>query len=148
MAIVVPNGILNNPALAYVRRWLLTHTQILAVVDIARELFQPRNDTQTSMVLLRRLADDEVAGASSGGLDYPIFMAVGENVGHDRRGNALHRRDDTGDDVLVTRSDTVAEIDPASGFEVFKTVELKERLVDEDLPEVALAYRRWLSEAK
>jgi type I restriction enzyme M protein len=148
MAIVMPNGILNNPALAYVRRWLLTHTQILAVVDMARELFQPRNDTQTSMVLLRRLSDDEVAVASSGGLDYPIFMAIGENVGHDRRGNALYRRDDNGNDVLVTRSDTVAEIDPASGFEVFKSVELKERLVDDDLPEVALAYRRWLSEAK
>ena len=148
MAIVLPNGILNNPALGYVRRWLLTHTQVLAVVDMARELFQPRNDTQTSMVLLRRLSDEEVATATRTGLDYPIFMAVGEKVGHDRRGNALYRRDETGNDVLVTRSDTVAEIDPDSGHEIFKTVELKERLVDDELPEVAVAFRRWLSEAQ
>lgn len=148
MAIVLPNGILNNPALGYVRRWLLTHTQILAVVDMARELFQPLNDTQTSMVLLRRLSEDEVTTASESGLDYPIFMAIAEKVGHDRRGNGLYRRDDAGGDVLVTRSDTIAEIDPDTGIEMFRVVEVKERLVDDDLPEVALAYRRWLSETQ
>ncbi|MDP2601080.1 MAG: N-6 DNA methylase [Deltaproteobacteria bacterium] len=42
MAMVIPNGILNNPALGYVRQWLLTHTQILSVVDMARDRFQPR----------------------------------------------------------------------------------------------------------
>ena len=51
MAIVIPNGILNNPGLAYVRQWLLRNVQILAVVDMQRDLFQPKNDTQTSMVL-------------------------------------------------------------------------------------------------
>ncbi len=54
----------------------------------------------------------------------------------------------TGKDVLVSRSDTVAEIDPKTGLEVLKTVETNERLVDDDLPEVALAYRRWLSEVQ
>ena len=58
-ALVIPNGILNNPALGYVRTWLMQNTQVLAIVDMARELFQPKNDTQTSMVLARRLSNAE-----------------------------------------------------------------------------------------
>lgn len=52
MAMVIPNGILNNPSLEYVRSWLLLNAQLIAVVDMQRDLFQPKNDTQTSMVLI------------------------------------------------------------------------------------------------
>lgn len=148
IAIVIPNGILNNPALGYVRAWLMANTQILAVVDMARELFQPKNDTQTSMVILRRLTDDERAAAESETLEYPIFMAATEHIGHDKRGNTLYRRAETGEDVLVTRSETVSEIDPSTGEEVLSTIETQERLVDDDLPDVATAYLRWLGEQR
>lgn len=47
MAMVIPNGILNNPSLEYVRSWLLLNAQLIAVVDMQRDLFQPKNDTQT-----------------------------------------------------------------------------------------------------
>ncbi len=78
MAMVIPNGILNNPSLAYVRQWLLTKVQPLAVVDMHRDLFQPGNDVQTSMVFMRRLSEDEEHTAMLSGLDYPVFMAVAE----------------------------------------------------------------------
>jgi type I restriction enzyme M protein len=145
MAMVIPNGILNNPGLAYVRQWLLENAQVLAVVDMNRELFQPKNDTQTSMVLLRRLSEGEQAQARSSGLDYPIFMAVAEKVGHDKRGNVIYRRTETGEDALISRVETVSEIDRRTGQEVKRQVEVKERLIDDELPEVATAYRRWLS---
>ncbi len=148
MAMVIPNGILNNPALGYVRQWLTRNTQILAVVDMARELFQPKNDTQTSMVLLRRLSAEERAAANENGLDYPLFMAIAEKIGHDKRGNTLYRRTETGDDVLVVRSDTIIEIDPDTGEERLGMVELQERLVDDELPEVADAYLRWASDQR
>jgi type I restriction enzyme M protein len=147
-ALVIPNGILNNPALGYVRTWLMTNTQILAVVDMARELFQPKNDTQTSMVLARRLSQEEREAAEAGRLEYPIFMAVTERVGHDKRGNVLFRRTDKGEDVLVTRRETIAEIDPTTGEEVLRTVEVQERQVDDELPDAATAYLRWLGEQK
>lgn len=145
MAMVIPNGILNNPGLGYVRQWLLTKAQILAVVDMHRDLFQPNNDTQTSMVLLRRLSQDEEAAARNGGLDYPIFMAVAEKVGQDRRGNVIFRRTDDGEDIVVSRTDTIAEIDPATGNEILRQIETIERQIDDDLPEVATEYLRWLS---
>lgn len=143
LAMVIPNGILNNPALGYVRHWLLHNVQILAVVDMARDLFQPENDTQTSMVLMRRLSDEEVTAARSGTLDYPLFMAVAEKVGHDKRGNTIHRRTSEGEDIVVARKEVVVERDPDSGEDTEREVEVRERLVDDELPEVAEAYRAW-----
>ena len=144
MAIVLPNGILNNPALGYVRQWIRRNTQILAVVDMARELFQPKNDTQTSMVLLKKPSADEF-GITLDGLDYPVFMAIAEKVGKDRRGNTIYKRDAAGDDVLAVHMDTVVELDE-DGNEVYRELQTKERLVDDELDDVAMAYRRWLAE--
>ncbi len=145
-AIVIPNGILNNPALGYVRHWLMQQVQVLAVVDMARELFQPKNDTQTSMVLVRRLSSEERTAAESGELEYPIFMATTDHIGHDKRGNVLYRRTETGEDILAVRHETISEIDQSTGEEVLRTIEVSERLVDDDLPDVATAYLRWLHE--
>ena len=146
MAMVIPNGILNNPALGYVRQWLLENTQVLAVVDMARELFQPRNDTQTSMVLVRRLGPDEREQATRRELEYPVFMAVAERVGHDKRGNRTFRRTPDGEDVVVTRVEAVLKTDPETGEHAVQEVEVKERLEDDELPEVARAYMQWLGE--
>ncbi|MGV9919744.1 N-6 DNA methylase [Streptomyces cellulosae] len=148
MAMVIPNGILNNPGLAYVRHWLIRRAQILAVVDMHRDLFQPGNDTQTSMVLMRRLDADEVANAESAGLDYPLFMAVAEKIGHDKRGKVIYRRTAEGEDALVSRVEIVKEIDQGTGAEVLREIEVTERQVDDELPEVADAYLRWLSEQR
>ncbi|MBM4722850.1 N-6 DNA methylase [Rhodococcus hoagii] len=145
MAMVIPNGILNNPGLAYVRHWLLAHAQILAVVDMDRDLFQPKNDTQTSMVLMRRLSADEESEAERTGLDYPVFMAIAEKIGHDKRGNTIYRRTPDGEDVQVSRIEAVQQIDPTSGDEVLEAVTVIEKQIDDDLPEVADAYRAWLA---
>lgn len=148
MAMVIPNGILNNPGLAYVRHWLVRHAQILAVVDMHRDLFQPGNDTQTSMVLMRRLDAREVVEAEGNGLDYPLFMAVAEKVGHDKRGSAIYRRIEDGSDALVKRVETIVEIDQETGAEVLRDIEVTERLIDDELPDVAEAYLRWLGEQR
>ena len=146
MAMVIPNGILNNPALGYVRQWMLRHTQILSVVDMARDLFQPKNDTQTSMVQMRRLSADEVKVATTKGLSYPIFMAVAEKIGHDKRGNTIYRRTPDGKDVIVARKELVAEIDVVSGEEITKETQIRDRVVDDELVEVAEAYPGWLED--
>lgn len=146
MAMVIPNGILNNPALEYIRYWLLRHTQILAVVDMHRDLFQPKNDTQTSMVVLRKLSWDERAAAEAHGLDYPVFMAIAEKIGHNKRGATIYRQSETGEDLMVERTDEVVEIDPETGAEKTSEVVVRDRVVDDELPEVAEAYLRWVRE--
>lgn len=145
MAIVLPNGILNNPALGYVRHWILQNAQVIAVVDMARELFQPKNDTQTSMVLLRRLSASERASAARKRLNYPVFMAVTEKIGHDKRGNTIYRRLPTGEDMLVERRDAVIHVDPKNGEHRSEERVIRERVVDDELPEAGNAFREWLA---
>ncbi len=145
MAMVIPNGILNNPALGYVRQWMLRNAQLVAVVDMARELFQPKNDTQTSMIIMRRLSDEERKQTENDGLDYPVFMAVTERIGHDKRGNTIYRQTETGDDVVVLRTEHVTEIDPETGNEVVRAVQVRDRVVDDELPEVGASFRGWLA---
>lgn len=145
VAIVLPNGILNNPGTAYVRQWILEHTQVLAVVDMNRDLFQPKNDTQTSIVVMRRLNESELEQARQSGLEYPIFMAVAETIGHDKRGNVTYKRSADGQDVLVSRLESVPDIDPETGSEILRTVEIRDRVIDDELADVADAYKTWLA---
>jgi len=140
MAMVIPNGILNNPPLGYVRQWMLNNTQVLAVVDMQRDLFQPRNDTQTSMVFLRRKSEEEKGVAKN----YPIFMAVADKIGHDKRGRPIYRRSPDGGDIFEMHKITVKVVE--EGEVVEKLIEEKGRIVDDQLPEIPGLYRQWAEE--
>ena len=143
MAMVIPNGILNNPSLEYVRSWLLSNTQLIAVVDMQRDLFQPKNDTQTSMVLVRRLSREEKALAESGKIDYPVFMAVAEKIGHDKRGATIYKRDSEGNEILAEVNDQEEVIDPVTGKTIVYSAGTKDRVVDDEMPDVVRAFKKW-----
>ncbi|MCI8549905.1 MAG: N-6 DNA methylase [Lachnospiraceae bacterium] len=143
MAMVIPNGILNNPSLEYVRCWLLHNVQILAVVDMQRDLFQPGNDTQTSMVLMRKFSQEEKKLAEEEKIDYPIFMAVAEKIGHDKRGVAIYKKDSQGNEILSDQANQEESIDPITGETVIYSSGVKERLIDDDMPTVVEAYKKW-----
>ena len=146
MAMVIPNGILNNPSLEYVRSWLLTNTQLIAVVDMQRDLFQPENDTQTSMVLIRRFSKEEKVLAESGNIDYPVFMAVAEKIGHDKRGATIYKRDAEGNEILSDVSNQEEAIDPITGKTVVYSAGTKDRVVDDEMPDVVTAFKKWQEE--
>ncbi len=141
MAIVLPNGILNNPALAYVRQWIMDHAQILAVVDMHRELFAPSNDTQTSLLFLRRKSDSEMQESASAE-PYEIFMAVADRIGHDKRGNPTYRRNPDGSDVVLITEESAIEV--VDGAETVRTVETPQLLVDDQTERIATLYGEWL----
>jgi type I restriction enzyme M protein len=113
---------------------------------MARDLFQPKNDTQTSMVLMRRLSHDERELSAKRKLDYPVFMAVTHKIGHDKRGKAIYRRTETGEDVIVLRTEESVMTDLKTGEERIVTLQLKDKIVDDELPEVANAFRIWLTD--
>lgn len=146
MAMVIPNGILNNPSLEYVRSWLLTNAQLIAVVDMQRDLFQPKNDTQTSMVLIRRFSKEEKALAESGNIDYPVFMAVAEKIGHDKRGATIYKRDAEGNEILSDVNNQEEAIDPVTGKTVVYSAGTKDRVVDDEMPDVVKAFKKWQEE--
>ena len=47
LAIVLPDSILSNPGLAFIRRWLLRKTRVVASIDLPKETFEPHTGTQT-----------------------------------------------------------------------------------------------------
>lgn len=59
MAIVLPQGLLNNTSLEYIRRWIIRDARILAVVGLHVNTFKPHTGTKTSVLFLQKYTDKE-----------------------------------------------------------------------------------------
>lgn len=139
MGIVLPDGILGNPDLEYVRAWILRRARVLASIDLPVETFLPQVGVQASLLFLEKRPLAEVnAGVDP---DYPIFMAVAEHVGHDRRGNPVFRRDPDGFELYDIETEEF--LVRRNGREEIEQRTLRRRIVADDLPLIADAYRRW-----
>lgn len=140
-AIVIPNGILGNPSLGFVRQWLFRKTRILASVDMHPDMFQPNVGVQTSVLMVRRLDASEEAWFASGSiLDYQIFMAICDHVGHDKRGVTTYVRDDNG--YPIVREQTTAVTGIVASDEESEHASM-ERVVDDDTMKIAEAFVEW-----
>ena len=81
MAIVLPDGILTNSSLQYVRDFLMEKSQILAVVSLPQFAFTHFGaGVKSSLIFVRKKKENERAG------NYPIFMAIAEHIGYDATG--------------------------------------------------------------
>ena len=147
MGIVLPDGILGNPAAEYIRWWILRHAWVLASVDLPVETFivEANVNILTSLLFLKKKPDDVIAREAIGGAsDYSIFMAVAEKVGFDRRGNTLYKRSPEGEEI--TRDVEEVETITVGGRKVARMLRRKERILDDDLPEIAKRYRAFRQE--
>jgi type I restriction enzyme M protein len=90
VAIVLPRQILSGdePNAVEIRKWLLRNVTVLAVIDLPPETFQPYTGTITSLLVFRK---------DTSSRHRPIFLAVCEYVGHDRRGLPIYETDSNGD---------------------------------------------------
>jgi len=59
MAIVLPQGLLNNTNAEYIRRFVIDEARILAVVGLHVNTFKPHTGTKTSVLFLRKYTDVE-----------------------------------------------------------------------------------------
>jgi len=59
MAIVLPQGLLNNTNAEYIRRFVIDEARILAVVGLHGNTFKPHTGTKTSVLFLRKYAEEE-----------------------------------------------------------------------------------------
>ncbi|MBU0478953.1 N-6 DNA methylase, partial [bacterium] len=92
MAIVLPDGILTNSSLQYVRNFIMERAQILAVVSLPQFAFTHFGaGVKSSLVFLRKRKQNEKLS------NYPIFMAIAEHIGYDATG-----RKDTINDLDTT----------------------------------------------
>ena len=92
MGIVLPDGILTNSSLQYVRDFIMERCELLAVISLPQFAFSHYGaGVKSSLVFLRRKGKDEVLE------DYSIFMAMADRIGYDATG-----REDSVNDLLDT----------------------------------------------
>lgn len=150
IGVVLPNGILSNPGpnSEGIRDWILRNCWVLASVELPVETFihEAGVNILTSLLFLKKKTDREIASEVIAGEqpDYPVFMAVAEKVGIDRRGNPVYRRRPDGEVILETRY----EVQRVSVLGVDQEVRVprKVRAIDDDLPLIADAYVRFRAE--
>jgi len=84
LAIVLPNGDLNNITLQYLRQYILSTTRVLGVVSLPVGTFKSAGaNPQSSVLFLQKENEKKIKKLQQTG--YPVFMAVAESVGYDLR---------------------------------------------------------------
>lgn len=107
MAIVLPQGRLNNATDEHVRDFIAKHTRILAVVGLHQNTFKPHTGTKTSVLFLQKW-DDELCPKTD---DYPIFFAVSERGGKDNSGDYIYFKTSSGLDKLDKNGHLIVDHD-------------------------------------
>ncbi len=106
MAIVLPQGVLNNTQMQYIRQYLFDKAQLLAVVGLHGNTFKPHTGTKTSVLFLRKWKEDEEPLK-----DYPIFLAVSQKSGKDNSGDLVYKKDENGDYIRDSRGHKLIDDD-------------------------------------
>jgi type I restriction enzyme M protein len=145
MAIVLPDSILSNPGLSFIRRWILQNAYVFGSVDLPRETFAKSDThTKTSVLFLQRYAyaEKQIVKTTGAPPDYEIFMAIAERVGWDLRGVPVHLRTPEGEEIQqeVTRITTTRD---SSGNVIRTTSEEVVSIIDDHLPEVVTQFIEW-----
>ncbi len=95
MAIVLPQGVLNNTQMEYVREYLFEKARVLAVVGLHGNTFKPHTGTKTSVLFLQKWGGEDGETQK----DYPIFMAVSKKGGKDNSGDYIYKKGPNGEYV-------------------------------------------------
>jgi type I restriction enzyme M protein len=106
LAIVLPQGVLNNTNMEYIRKWIFQKARILAVVGLHGNTFKPHTGTKTSVLFLQKWEEYEDVPK-----DYPIFMAVSKKAGKDNSGNYVFKKDEKGNYIHDQRGRKVLDHD-------------------------------------
>ncbi len=112
MAIVLPDGDLNNLTLGYVRKYIRDNTRILGVVSFPQETFIPHGTgTKTSVLFLQKESKQKLNKLKKG--NYKIFTAICEKIGYDVRGRTIFKKNDSGE-IIDSKGNPVSNTDNAA----------------------------------
>lgn len=145
MGIVLPDALLGSPGTGYIREWLIQNMKIIASVDLHEDTFQPRNGTQTSVLILQKKTEEEILKEKSTGqmADYNIFMAIVDRIGHDKRGNTLFKRDNDGNEIMIPEKHDIYKLDESSIGDKTAQMESREKIVDDQTILVPNIFKKW-----
>ena len=124
MAIVLPDGLLQNVSSSYVRSWLLRNSKVLAVISIPQEAFIPYGTgIKTSLLLLQKnpVSDDCLC-----------FMARMQRLGYDVKGQPVYKRNKQGKACIDRQGNMIVDDDVKIIAENYHRLREKGKLVDEN----------------
>jgi len=111
MGVVIPDGILNNPGLRFLRSWLLNRSRLIASIDLPKETFAANGGVDNASVLiLQKLSIDEIRRISDGQHDKSnVFMAKPRTCGIDKRGSPVFLRHADGLEMLDDNRERIVD---------------------------------------
>ena len=110
IGIVMAKGQLDNREALAIRKTICEKAQILAVINLHEDTFEPFCGSKASVIFLRK--QKKVLP------DYSIFMAISNKVGQTSRGEAIFKKDSEGNPIIRNG----------------------QHILDEDLSEIADSY--------
>ena len=118
MGIVLPDGLFGNPSDRYILEYINGNSKILGIISCSPLTFLPHTHTKTSILFVEKTKPED---------EYEFFMAIAENVGHDKNGKPLYKMDLSGN--------------------ILKD-ELGRKILNDDFPLIINRYRRFLGGEK
>lgn len=107
MAVVLPQGRLNNARDKYIRDFIADRCRILAVVGLHGNVFKPHTATKTSVLFVQKW-DDELCPKKE---NYPIFFATMQKPSKDNSGKKIYVKDDNGEIMLDDHNHFIVDHD-------------------------------------
>lgn len=149
LVIVLPDSILSNPGLAFIRRWILKKARVIASVDLPQVTFEPYTGTQTSVLVLQKKTREEMQIEQELGhpRDYEVFMTTPQAVGHDRRGETLYLRTPEGE-LIEYEDKTLLPRRMADGQQIMEIRKEKLKAIHDELPEVVRYFAEWAGQSE
>jgi type I restriction enzyme M protein len=111
IGIVMAKGQLDNREAFAIRKTICNQAQILAIINLHEDTFEPFCGSKASVIFLRK--------QSTVSSDYRIFMAISNKVGQTSRGEAIFKKDSEGNPLVRNG----------------------QHILDEDLSEIADSYQ-------
>ena len=123
LVIVLPDGIVNNPGLRFIRSWLLKRTRIIASVALPKTTFASSNGINNPTVLiLQKLGRKEIEQAEASILPeaYEVFMSVPETAGVNSRNKPIYLHHPNGQEVVDENGNKIRNDEIRGVAEVFR----------------------------
>jgi len=112
MAVVLPQGRLNNLSDKALREYVASQCRILAVVGLHGNVFKPHTGTKTSVLFVQKWNDDPTLGDLCPFVDdYPIFFATMQEPSKDNRGDKIYRGAADGSPLLDEHDHLIVQHD-------------------------------------
>lgn len=103
LGIVLPDGILNNPGLRFLRSWLLKRGRIVASIDLPKETFAISGGVNNpSVLIVQKFTKEQMQRANAGIMDsnHMVFMSAPNTAGIDKRGKPIYLRHPDGREIV------------------------------------------------